>query len=99
MLWRIFPQHLHFALPLQRQTLRVVERPPSNPPEVKDMWLLLHLEGGVWSTARFSLLISEFVNYYNLAPYHSRIVMCRLRLEALSQPKPALESQAKPEPC
>ena len=27
------------------------------------------------------------------------VVMCRLGLEALSRPKPALESQAKPEPC
>ena len=31
MLWRIYPQHSHFALPLQHQTLQVVERPPSNP--------------------------------------------------------------------
>ena len=30
---------------------------------------------------------------------HLCLVMCWLRLEALSWPKPALESQAKPEPC
>ena len=28
----------------------------------------------------------------------SHLVMCRLRLKALSWPKPALKSQAKPEP-
>ena len=27
------------------------------------------------------------------------LVMCRLGLEALSRPKPALESRARPEPC
>jgi hypothetical protein len=28
-----------------------------------------------------------------------QLVMCRLGLEALSRPKPALESRAKPKPC
>ena len=31
--------------------------------------------------------------------HYFEIVMCRLGLEALSRPEPALESRAEPEPC